>query len=72
MRRVLDALAWVFVGAAIAAAFYLSSAKIEISSGVADHKHVSEAQRAGCQSCPTDGDIEAVDVAGPIRAVRAF
>jgi hypothetical protein len=72
MRRILDALAWVFVVSMIAAAFYISNAKSETTPEVAEHEHVTEAQRAACQSCRTAAHIQEVDAAVPIRTVRAF
>ena len=72
MRRILDGLSWVFVVTAIVAAFYFSGARTDSTSEFADHRHVSERQRAACQRCRNDVMIQEVYAAGSERAVRSF
>ncbi len=73
MRRILDALTWVFVVFAVATAVYFASAKTDVSAGVADHKHQSEAQRDACRTCRFDNGIEDTDdTQTSDQTVRAF
>jgi hypothetical protein len=70
MRRILDALNWLFVVLAVTAAFYFTSNGTDASAGVADHNHRSEAQRNACQTCRYDIGIEDV-VEAPAVALTA-
>ena len=72
MRRILDALSWLFVVSAIVSAFYFSGAKTDSMSESGDHKHVTERQRTACQRCRNGVMIDEVYASGSGRAVRSF
>jgi hypothetical protein len=72
MRRILDSLTWVFVILAVATAVYFTSTKTDVSAGIADHNHRSEAQRRACHTCRYDiGIEEPEDVSAVDRAADA-
>ena len=62
MRRIVDALTWVFVVIAVSVAVYFTATRADVSAaGLADHNHRSEAQRAACQSCRYDVIVDEID-----------